>query len=349
MRISAFRATLALAFALLVPAGMARAHSGAYDAADEKQPAPTFKVEKVGERVWALFGRGGNVGFVVTDRGVAVVDDQYREMAPGILDEIKKITDKPVRYLINTHYHADHTGGNPVFQSIAEIVAHDAVRVRLLEFPMTVQKTFPARVQSLEAEIEAIKDPADPYRDALTKNVGLMKFMLDTFKDFKPETAAPPVVTYDSRATLWLGDEPVMLIHIAPGHTDGDSMVWFPKQKVLHTGDLMFNGMMPFIDVDGGGSGLGYIKNLDWVLQNIPADTQVIPGHGPVTDMAGLRHFRDFLKDVNVAVEKAVKKGISRVEAARTIKLESYPDMKQDFRSLANEVLVFYDEIHVRK
>jgi glyoxylase-like metal-dependent hydrolase (beta-lactamase superfamily II) len=102
-------------------------------------------------------------------------------------------------------------------------------------------------------------------------------------------------------------------------------MVWFPKQKVLHAGDLMFNGMMPFIDVDGGGSGLGYIKNLDWVLENIPADTQVIPGHGPVTDMKGLRHLRDFLKDVDVAVEKAVRKGMSRVEAARTIKLEPTP------------------------
>jgi glyoxylase-like metal-dependent hydrolase (beta-lactamase superfamily II) len=349
MRAPALKLACTLTLAFLLPAGMARAHSGAHDAADEKQPAPSFKVEKVGERVYALFGRGGNVGFLVTDRGVAVVDDQYRDMAPGILDEIKKITDKPIRYLINTHYHGDHTGGNPVFQSIAEIVAHDAVRPRLLEYPMTVKKTFPARVQSLEAEIEAIKDPADPYRDALTRNVGILKFMIDTFKDFSPETAAPPVITYDSRATLWLGDEPVTLIHIAPGHTDGDSMVWFPKQKVLHAGDLMFNGMMPFIDVDGGGSGLGYIKNLDWVLENIPADTQVIPGHGPVTDMKGLRHFRDFLKDVNVAVEKAVKKGMSRVEAARTIKLEAYPDMKQDFRTLANEVLVFYDEIHVRK
>jgi len=111
-----------------------------------------------------LFGRGGNVGFLVTDRGVAVVDDQYREMAPGILDEIKKITDKPIRYLINTHYHGDHTGGNPIFQSIAEIVAHDTVRPRLLEYPMTVQKTFPARVQSLEAEIARSRTP--PTRTA---------------------------------------------------------------------------------------------------------------------------------------------------------------------------------------
>ena len=225
MRKPALKVTLTLAIAFLLSAGRARAHSGAEYAADEKQPPPTFKVQKVGERLYALFGRGGNVGFLVTDRGVAVVDDQYREMAPGILDEIKKTTDKPIRYLINTHFHADHTGGNPVFQSIAEIVAHDAVRPRLLEYPMTVQKTFPARVQSLETEIEAIKDPADPYRDALTRNVGIMKFMIDTFKDFSPETAAPPVITYDSRATLWLGDEPVTLIHIAPGHTDGDTMI----------------------------------------------------------------------------------------------------------------------------
>src|SRR5580765_4144754 len=132
MRTPPLKLTLALACAILLTAGMARAHSGWFPAADEKQPAPAFKVQKVGERVYALFGRGGNVGFMVTDKGVAVVDDQYREMAPGIIDEIKKITDKPIRYLINTHYHSDHTGGNPVFQSIAEIVAHDAVRPRLL-------------------------------------------------------------------------------------------------------------------------------------------------------------------------------------------------------------------------
>jgi len=99
----------------------------------------------------------------------------------------------------------------------------------------------------------------------------------------------------------------------------------------------MFNGMMPFIDVDGGGSGLGYIKNLDWGPGEHPGRHAGDPGHGPVTDMKGLRHFRDFLKDVDVAVEKAVKKGMSRIEAARTIRLEAYPDMKQDFRSLANE------------
>jgi glyoxylase-like metal-dependent hydrolase (beta-lactamase superfamily II) len=349
MRHPALHILVTSAIALAFACGVASAHSGAHSAADEKQPAPTFKVEKVGEHVWALFGRGGNVGFIVTDAGVAVVDDQYRDMAQGIIDEIRKVTDKPIRFLINTHYHGDHTGGNPVFQPISEIVAHESVRPRLLEFPLVVQKTFPGKVQALEAEIAGLKDPADPYRDALTKDVGIMKFMLDTFKDFNAATAAPPAITFDTRMTLWLADQPVEIVHIAPGHTDGDSMVYFPREKVLHVGDLMFNGMVPFIDVEGGGSGLGYIKNLDWVLDHMPSDTKIIPGHGPVTDMTGLRRFRDFLKELDLAVEKAVKKGLSRAEAARTVKLEAYTDMKQEFRSLANDVLVFYDETRARK
>jgi cyclase len=342
------RAVLVAALLLALPARQTLAHSGAHFAADEKAPAPTFKVEKVSDHVYALFGRGGNVGFMVTDEGVVVVDDQYRDMAPGILEEIRKITDKPIRYLVNTHYHSDHTGGNPVFKPITEIVAHDTVRPRLLEFPLVVQKTFPGKVQALEAEIAGLKDPADPYRDALSKNLGLLKFMLDSFKDFDAAMAAPPDVTFDSRVTLWIGDKPVEVVHIAPGHTDGDSMVYFRSEKVLHVGDLMFNGMVPFIDVEGGGSGLGYIKNLDWVLDHMPPDTKIIPGHGEVTDMTGLRRFRDFLRDLDAAVQKSVRKGLTRIEAARTIKLEAYTDMKQDFRSLANDILVYYDEEHAR-
>lgn len=335
---------LALTIGLLLPAGVLLAHSGGLPAPDQAAPAPAFRLEKVSDRVYCLFGRGGNVGFLVTDRGVLVVDDQYGEVAPGIVDQIRSVTDKPVRYLVNTHYHADHTGGNPVFAKLGEIIAHETVRPRLLEFPQVVLKEFPGRIQALETEIAAIQDPADAYRDALGKDLNLLKSFVDRAKSFSADTAAPPGLTYDGRMAVWLGDQPVEIAHIAPGHTDGDSIVYFRKEKVVHMGDLLFNGLVPFIDVAGGGSAAGYIKNLDWALERLPADTRVIPGHGPVTDMAGLRHYREFLNDLRVEVDKAVRQGQSRAEAARSVRLTAYPDIKPTFRSLANDVLAFYDE-----
>lgn len=337
----------AAAAALFASARGAAAHSGLPDADDAPKP-PTFKLEKVSERVWCLFGKGGNVGFMVTDAGVLVVDDQYGDVAPGIIEQIRSVTDKPIKYLVNTHYHADHTGGNATFQPIATIVAHESVRSRLLEFPLTVQKTFPDRIKAFEAEMGGIADPKDRYRVALDRDVNIMKFFLDSVKDFNPATAAPPGLTFDSKVTLWMGDQPAEVFHLGPGHTDGDAVVWFRREKVLHTGDLLFNGMVPFIDASGGGSAHGYLRSLDQLLSMMPPDTRVIPGHGPVTDIKGMQHARDFLKDLSAEVDKAVKKGLTRVEAARSVSLSTYPDVQESFRTVANDVLALYDETRGR-
>ena len=343
-------AALACAAILLLSGGPALAHSGPRHAADETSPIPpTFKVEKVSEHVYCLFGQGGNVGILANDAGIVVVDDQYENMAPGIVEEIRKISDKPIRWLINTHYHGDHTGGNGVFQPLTTIVAHDTVRPRLLEYPRVVLDTFPDRMRALHFEVMGIADEKDPYRDALSRDMGLMKFFLDTLQGFDPAKVAAPSITYKDSLSLWLGDQPVEIQHGGPGHTDGDSVVYFPKEKVVHMGDLLFNGWVPFIDTLGGGSARGYLRNLNEVLERLPADAKVIPGHGPVTDVAGLRHARDFMRDLQLEVERAVKKGLTREQAARTVKLDAYTDVKPVFRTLANDVLAFYDEIRSKK
>jgi glyoxylase-like metal-dependent hydrolase (beta-lactamase superfamily II) len=329
---------------LLLPSGPAFAHAGAAFAAQDA-PAPAFRLEKLTERAYCLFGSGGNVGILVTEAGVLVVDDQYENVAPGIVDQIRALTDRPIRYLVNTHYHADHTGGNPVFVKFAEIIAHDNVRPRLLDYPETIRKTFPGRSKAIEAEIASLKDAADPYRLSLEKDLGLLKFFLEAAEGFRIEQAAPPGITYDGRLRLHLGGQEVEIFHVGPGHTDGDSLVFFRREKVLHMGDLFFNGMYPFIDSLGGGSSRGCIENIDRALQSVPPDTRVIPGHGPTTDVPTLRRYRDFLSDLRGEVERAVASGMSKPDAVRAIRMEAYPEIKPAFRTLGNNVAVIYDEI----
>src|SRR3989338_1169951 len=278
-RALAAAAIAALALALPVPA---LAHSGAPPAAEKpSEKAHEFKLEKLTDRVFCLYGRGGNVGFLVTDAGVVVVDDQYREVAEGIVVQIRSVTDRPIRFMVNTHYHGDHTGGNPVFIKLAEIVAHNTVRPRLLEYPETIRMTFPARVQAIETEIAGLKDAADPYRLALEKDRDLLGLLLKSAQAFSLEAAAPPGITYEGEVRLWLGDQEGDGLHIAPGHTDGDSIVFFRKEKVLHMGDLFFNGLYPFIDALAGGSGRGYVRNLERILPPPAPRHEGAPGPRP--------------------------------------------------------------------
>ena len=336
------RRAMLLALSLTLSAE-ALAHIGA--PLDQDQPAPTFKVERLSERVYCLYGQGGNVGFLVTDDGVLVVDDQYGHVAQGIVDQIKAVTDKPIRYLVNTHYHADHTGGNKVFIKLANIIAHDNVRTKMLDFPEVIQKTYPARAEAVQKELATLSDPNDAYRVTLEKNLGLLKFFLDDATKFVRKDAAPPGLTFDNQMKVWLGDEEVQIHHAGPGHTDGDAIVWFRTQKVLHMGDLFFNGMYPFIDALGGGSSRGYVEGIDFALGLVPADTRIIPGHGPATDTATLKRARDFLADLRVQVEKAVRSGMSKADAIRAIRMDSYPEIKPAFQSLGNDIAVMYDEI----
>lgn len=331
---------------LAVVSSPALAHRGA---APEPAEKPIFELKKLTSSVYYLSGRGGNVAFLVTEPGVLVVDDQYENIAQGIVDQIRTVTDRPIRYLVNTHYHSDHTGGNPVFIKLAEIIAHDSVRPRLLEYPETVRKIFPARLKALESEIAAIADAADPYRAALEKDMGLVKYFIESAVAFKPETAAPPGITYEGHVRVWLGDQEVYVFHLGPGHTDGDSLVYFRNEKVLHMGDLLFQGSYPFIDTEAGGSVSGYVDNLDQAIALVPPETQVIPGHGPVTDVDGLRRMRDFLSRLLAQVDKTVQAGMSRGDAVRAIKIDGFPDIKPGFRTLGNLVSAAYDELKAKR
>ena len=226
------------------------------------------KATKVAGSVYMIVGAGGNIGVSVGDDGIVMIDDQYAPLAPKIEAALKAITDKPVRFIINTHYHGDHTGGNEHFGKSAPIVAHENVRKRLSTTNTRLGTTTP---------------PAP--------------------------AAALPVLTFDHTVTIHLNGEDVRAVHMPHGHTDGDAVIWFTKSNVVHMGDDFFNGNFPFVDRENGGSVKGLIANIDHVVSTVPDDAKIIPGHGPLSDKAGLRSFGTMLKETVAAVQAGITAG----------------------------------------
>ncbi|HEY6930480.1 MAG TPA: MBL fold metallo-hydrolase [Thermoanaerobaculia bacterium] len=317
------RLAVVLAFAACVGLGLPSSLHG--QAASKAAPTPSaadhhdrkpddiFRLKPLSGNVYALYGRGGNVGFFVGPDAVLVIDSQFKDIAPGIVAQIKSVSDKPIKFLINTHHHGDHTGGNEVFRPFAMILAHDNVRVRMLASPIDIQRDYPARLE------EAKK----------AGNADLAKFFseqIEWAKKVKVEDIPAPILTYDSEFRIHMGDETIQVWHLPPAHTDGDSVVYFEKAKVLHMGDDFFNKVIPFIDVSAGGAAKGYLAALDKVMTRVPQDVTVIPGHGEVTDLAGLKSFRQYIADVVDAAQKAKSAGKSKEDFLKDVDLPAYKD-----------------------
>jgi glyoxylase-like metal-dependent hydrolase (beta-lactamase superfamily II) len=232
-----------------------------------------IKVTKVAGNVYMLEGAGGNIGASVGEDGIVVVDDQYAPLADRIQTALKGITDKPVRFVINTHYHEDHTGGNSYFQKQAPIIAHDNVRKRL-------------------------------ESGGKAGNGGSVKF------DAKPAPKdALPIITFDHDVTVHLNGEDIRALYFPAGHTDGDAVIFFPKSNVVHMGDDFVTYGFPFIDVDSGGSIDGMIDGVEKVIGQVPADVKIIPGHGPISSVTDVRAYLDMLKATREVVAKAIQGG----------------------------------------
>ena len=321
----------------------AHAHSGA--AAQASTEDSIFKLEQLSDRAWALFGRGGTVAFLVTETGVLVVDSQYENIAEGIIEQIRTVTDRPIRYLVNTHFHGDHAGGNPIFNKVADIIAHHTVRPRLLQYPLELKQTLPGEIRGFEAEIKRLNDDEDPYKVTLSRELRLARSFLERAESFDAGAIAAPALTYEKNIRVWFGDQEIDIFHVGPGHTDGDSIVFFRNENVLHMGDIFFHGMYPFIDTRGGGSFSGVIANVEQALASVRPDTRVIPGHGPITDVPTLRRYRQFLVDLQGKVSGAVEGGQSLAEAIRSIQMDDYPEIKPLFRTLGNNITAAYAEM----
>jgi glyoxylase-like metal-dependent hydrolase (beta-lactamase superfamily II) len=279
----------------------------------DRSPQDIFRVKPLSGNVYALYGRGGNIGFFVGPDAVLVIDSQFKDIAPGIVEQIKKVSDRPIKFLLNTHHHGDHVGGNEVFRQFAMIVAHDNVRKRMLTSPADIQRDYPAMV-------EAAKKAGNE------QSVKMLSDMIEWAKKVKVEEIPAPVMTFDSELRIHMGDETIQVWHLPPAHTDGDSVVYFEKANVLHMGDDLFNKIIPFIDVSSGGSVNGYIAALDRVAGKVPANVTIIPGHGEVTDLAGLKTLRQYVADLLDAAKKARAAGQSRDDFVKEVDLPAYKD-----------------------
>jgi glyoxylase-like metal-dependent hydrolase (beta-lactamase superfamily II) len=243
------------------------------------EAAKVHKVEKVAENVYCIFGQGGNTGLVVTAKHAVLIDDQFERLVPGLLEAVRSVTDKPIKYLINTHGHPDHVGGNVVLEKqVSAIIAHANVRRRMV--------TEQAKL-----------DPA--------KRGGLPELALGS-EDAKEK----------ARLDIHLDGTEIHLLHLGPGHTDGDVIVGFPGTHAMHMGDLFFLGMLPYIDVEGGGSFDGLTAQVTSVASWIPDDARILPGHGPVCGKRELLRYRDFLQAVQAHVKANATKDAAALAAS---------------------------------
>src|SRR5712691_7526457 len=232
-----------------------------------------IKATKVSGNVYMLEGAGGNIGASIGEDGIVIVDDQFAPLAEKIQAALKSlgITDKPVRFVINTHYHGDHTGGNAPFSGTGStVIAQDNVRKRL-------------------------------ESGGTAGNGGSIKM------ENKPaEKAALPIITFAHDVTVHLNGEDIRALHFPSGHTDGDSIIFFPKNNVVHMGDDFVRYGFPFIDVASGGSVQGMIDAMEKATAQLPADVKVIPGHGQLSNLDDVRAFTKMLKETSAVVQKAI-------------------------------------------
>lgn len=247
--------------------------SASANAEDHHKQGVSFKTQKITDTISMLKGRGGNIGILQGEQGVLMIDDDYQNMTPALEKALGQFggQDK-LTYIVNTHWHGDHTQGNLHFGKHAQIIAHDNVRERLLT----------------SQEVKLFNMKTEPY----------------------PEHALPSL-TYQKTLTLHMNGEEVKIIHLPGGHTDGDSVVFFKKANVIHMGDHYFNGFFPFVDVQNGGNVAGMAKNVGKILELINENTVIIPGHGPVSNRKELAEFKVMLEGTSAEVAAMRAKGMN--------------------------------------
>ena len=256
----------------------------AWIAYTQNQAPAKLTLNKVKDDLYEIEGDGGNVAVYITDEGVILIDDKFDKDHQSIVDQVKSVTNQPIKYIINTHYHQDHSGGNTKFLPTAEIISTAMARTNIVEH----------------------------------KQQG----------NIQPPDVSPARITFTTETAIHLGGKEVRAIYMGRGHTNGDAVIYFPALRTLHTGDLMA-GTSPLIDYNGGGSVVEWTKTLDSALK-LDFDT-VIPGHGAITNKAGLMTYRNNVEKMRNRVSEMIHQGKSQDDVAKfmTAEYQWAPDSLQ--------------------
>lgn len=250
----------------------------------------TFAASEVAPGIHMLQGQGGfaggNLGLLTGEDGVVLIDDGLEPLSDMTLAAVRDVSDRPVDFVINTHAHGDHVGGNEAFfEDGATIIGHDNLRRRLVG-----------------------QGAADPEGGT------------------PPTAASLPQITFDKSMTFHLNGHEAFVFHVAAAHTDGDSVIFFREEDVIHTGDILFNGMFPFIDLDSGGSLEGYLAAQEDILSLAGAETRIIPGHGPLANKADLEAAHRMLRDARDRIKRLIDGGSTIEEVLAANPLAPYHD-----------------------
>jgi glyoxylase-like metal-dependent hydrolase (beta-lactamase superfamily II) len=300
---------------------------------------------------------GGNIGVFVTDEGVLVVDDNYYRqrrngqtvaMAESVVAEIKKLTNQPIRFVINTHHHGDHAGGNPVFAKFATIYAQRNVRNRLVTGYQNTLKNAPGAVAKAEQELTAAKASGDQQRiGEAQEQLAAARMTLESAQSFDPLKAGP-TVTYDGELIFHLGGEEIHVYHPSRAHTDGDSLVHFKNANIALWGDAFANNWVPVIDAGAGGSSLEWLQFIDRGIQAVGENATMVPGHGAIGKSADVRRLRLYFTNLQTAVKTAISAGKSREQAMDEVTVPSYAKYPGGAARIRMNVAAVYDELKAR-
>jgi glyoxylase-like metal-dependent hydrolase (beta-lactamase superfamily II) len=284
----------------------------------------TYKFEKIADGVYyATGGFGSNNVVVVNDNDVLIVDTGTTPAtARAFVADIRMLTDKPIRYVVNTHWHFDHTDGNSIFGPEVQIIAHDYVRTAITTFDVLHREPFltsqgnavPAQIDELGQQIAVERDPA--RKADLQQRLLIAQQMLVQLKDIKP---TPPTVTYSDKLALHSGNREIDLLFLGRGHTGGDTVVWLPKERIVCSGDLMESRIAYMGDAyfDEWVATLDKLKALDFAVD--------LPGHGvPFSDKNMIGEFQAYLRDLVAQAAQLKAQGVTPEEAATRVNLTAH-------------------------
>jgi glyoxylase-like metal-dependent hydrolase (beta-lactamase superfamily II) len=325
-------------------------------------PPNLFNVIKLNDHLYIIAPSGpdtsnvgGNIGVCIADEGVLLVDANYNldwrngqvvPMAQSVINEVKKLTPKPIRWVINTHHHGDHSGGDPVFGAFATIVSHKNARAKILNGFENAAKNAPTAVKRAEDDLAAAKKANDAVKisDAQDR-LSLAQMNLKMAQTTDPKKSAPTLL-YDSEMVFALSSEEVHLYHFGKAHTDGDTLVFFKNSNVIQWGDTFSSNWVPAMDASG--NSFDWVDWLDRGVAISPTATMV-PGHGQIGKQADVMKLRTFFTTLQAAVAREITAGKTRDQVMDAVRLPEYENYPGGAARLRGNIGTIYDQVKARQ